>query len=411
MSDIVDAIDDAAMDEAFETPAPEAPVDTTTTDVPAADQPAAPSETVEDALETSDEGDAEKAEPDADTPKNEPEADEPEKPIEAPTTELNWKSAPEQFREAHEKLKKEVLTGNSLKDKFFEGPDKFIEELNGLSTRQFQQTAQEFVKKGIEAMPEEFAEYIASVSPESVAKAAAKANPELLAEALGLDMPLEKARKIIAQVKRQDLEDYLNDNDEETDEKPIAKAEAKTQKADGKLLTEADVEKLVEQRIASAEKPKQVEALRQKTYSEIMKPVESALDAAGLSPKATDTADDKKFKEWATQRIIKDTFEYLIDNEKNSAQSTKAIELIDALDENGVKHLVPILAIKAEDYALEQIAMLTNQKAKARTKPTEKKKDPPKVVTSSGVSAFGNGAAAQTAIKDLTEDDFASVGL
>jgi hypothetical protein len=403
--DITSAVTDEAFDSALDLPETDTP-DVGQTD-PAADQPATPSETVVDAPETPDTEEAEK--PSDETA--EPVQEEPETPASTTDTDssLNWQSAPEQFREEYQKVKKELVAGNTLKEKFFEGPESFLTELSGLSTSQFQQTTQEIVKKGIEAMPDDFAAYMAEVAPQSLAKAIAGKSPELLADALDLGMPLDKAKKIIEQVKRQDLESYLNDNDES--DAPIAPEKAAKPESE-KLLRPEDVEKIVEERLKEAGKPQKVEALKERTYADIMKPVEDALEEAGLKALPTDSAEDKQFKEWAAARIIKDTFEYLLDNEKNAAQSKKLIEMIEALDEAGVKHLSPIAAIKAEDYALQQIAMLTTQRAKAKTKPTEPKKTPPKTVPSSGsVAAFGNTGAAVKPIADLSEADFESVGI
>lgn len=388
------------------------------TDVSATDQPASPSEQVEDAPEAPIEGiDDEETptEPETDTPDKEPEPEktEPETPKETAQAEtLNWESAPQRFRERHEELKREISTSGKLKDAYFEGPEKFLEELHGLSSSQYQQTTEQIVKKGIELAPDDFAAYIASVKPEAVAKAAAQADPQLLADALNLGMPLEKARRIIDQVKRQDLEGYLNDlEDDETPAETPKKAEPAA-KSD-EYIRKEDLDKIVNERLAEAGKPQKVELLRERVYGDIMAPVEEALKEAGLAPDANDSDDDKNFKAWASEQIIKDTFSYLFDNEKNAAQSKKAIEFIENLDENGVKHLLPLLKIKAEDYALEKIALLTNKRADAKTKPTKTKKEPHKVVPSSGaVPAFGAAAgAAAVPIGELSEDDFAAVGI
>jgi hypothetical protein len=390
-------------DEAFEA----ALVDDAQTDVPVADEPAPSSENVVVANEAEEpEGEAAPA----DEKPEEPSIPETPEKTDEPLA-LDWKSAPDQFRENYNNLKKqyEEASSNSLQEKFFTDPEAFLETLSGLSTSQFQQTTQQIVQKGIEAFPDEFADYMAQTKPDAVVKALANIDPNKLTEALDLGMPANKVRKIINQVKSQDLEGYLDENagEPEKPEAPKAKADS------AEPMTPEEIDKIVEQKITAATKPKEIEKLKGETFAEIMAPVEALIEEAGLKPLPTDSDQERAYKQWAYKTILRDTFDYLHEDEKNKPRAQKMYEMIDGLDAAGVKYLSATAKILAEDFAGKQIELLTGQRAKTQSKGTEaKKKDPPKVIPSSGaVPAFGNQSAPLGPISEISDAEFERAGM
>lgn len=328
---------------------------------------------------------------------------------------LNWDSAPKSFREKYDETKRRLLEveKNSLTEKYFAGSDDFLDELNTLSTEQFNQTTQAIVKRGIEAMPDEFAAYLASVKPDAVLKALSTLSPDILAQSLfGSGVTASQAQKIIRQVKEQDLMGVLDDGDDAADAK--GKAPTTKDNAAPEPLSEEAIEKRIKQGIEQATMPQRIEALEQRTYAEIMAPVERQIEEAGLKPAVGDTPEEVKFKEWASNRIIRDTFEFLMDSEANKPRAEKLLGFIRSLDENGVKHLTGTARIIAEDHAGSLIEMLTTKRAELKgdaTKPTAKQ--PPKIVKSSAsVPHFGNPQSnSGKAISDLSDSDFAAAGM
>ena len=415
MSDFQNTVDFSVDDAAFDA----ALGDDNTPDAPqVADDLSSSTETVErteaepEAAETTEET-PDDAKADAETPseeETEPQADSsPEPPADA----LNWETAPERFREEYKTLKRELTAAqqqNKLKEKFFEGPEAFLGELNELSSSQYQQTTQQIVKQGIEAMPNEFAEYLTHVAPDAVANSLAQVSPELLTRALGIDMDPAKVRKIIAQVKAQDLEEYLNDNDTGTpiDEPLSPKPQAAKLPPEAKVMTPEEIDRLVSQKVAEADKPKQIEALKQQAFVEVMAPVEALIDEMGLRPKPDDSPEDKAFKEMVVEDTLRATFDHLFENEKNAPKAQKMIEFIENLDKAGVKNLLSTAKVIAHDFAGQRLEIITAQRAKAKTKPTETKKTPPKVVPSSGgTAAFGNLSNAPVGrISDISDAEF-----
>lgn len=420
MSDFQDSsISDAVTDDAFE----QALTDDTP-DVPkVADDPASSSETVEnpeaDTDETQETEETEtvektdKEETDEETPK----VDTPQETTdEAPAEPLDWKTAPEQFREKYEEVKTRLkdLESNSLQDKFLTGAEPFLEELSELSSSQFQHVTQEIVKRGIETQPNEFAEYLAKTQPDAIAKHLSELSPDVLAQTLfGEGVTAEKAQKIIRQVREQDLEEFLDDGTADAPEPKEAAKPKTAPKADAKPMTPDEIDKLVEAKIAEKGKPQAIEALKQKTYADIMAPVEASLAEAGLAPLATDTAEEKKFKEWVSSVVVRDTFDHLFSDDKNAPKAKAAVAMIEALDEKGVEHLKSTLKIIAEDYAGERIEMLTAKRAENRTKPLKKPKEAPKKVPATGsVPSFGNGTPVPSGrISEISESDFESAGM
>jgi hypothetical protein len=389
-----------------------------------ADEPASSSETVEVAPEADTEDTHETDEtPDGDEPAAEPDEEEPtvdpdpgkvedaqiKEPGEPP---LDWKTAPEQFREKYEATKTRLkeIESNSLQEKFFTGPETFLEELSELSPAQFQHTTQEIVRRGIEAQPVEFAEYLAATQPDAIAKTLSKLSPDVLAQSLfGPDVDAAKAKKIVAQVIAQDLEDYIDSGDY-TEPTP---SEAPATSAEAKPMSPEDIEKIVEKRLAEATKPQQIEKLEQQTYADIMAPVEERLAEAGLTPVATDSAEDKAYKEKVSRIIMRETFEHLFSDEKNAPKAATMMQLIKDLDEKGVKHLASTAKIIAEDYAGELIEQLTAKRAAEKTKPGTKPKPAPKVVKTGGaVPSFGNSSVPTGGrISDISESDFERAGM
>ncbi len=417
MSDLSDAI----TDEAFEASL----IDDLPQDVPATDKPASSGESVEAAPEA-DPPEPTKT-PDADKPAEETVKDVPkiEAGQEAPPDEpaknaelLDWKSAPESFREKYDEIKKEAadLRQNSLKDKFFTDSDGFLADLNGLSTSQYQQTAQTIVKRSIDAMPAEFAAYLAEIAPDAVVKTLSGMSPDALAETLfGAGMSAQKAQKIIAQVKAQDLESFLDSEDgsETVEDVKTPKPKSPPTANTNKVMTPDEIETLVSKRIADAGRPQQVQELGTRIFSEIMKPVETLLSEAQLTPSDTDSAEEREYKDFICQVVRRDTSDFLMENEKNKPRATKLFEFIDNLDESGAKHLATTAAILAEEYVAKRIQMLTMQRAKTRSKGTEPKKAAPAVISSSAaIPAFGNPTQnGYGRIGDISESDFESVGL
>ncbi len=400
-----DAVDAAMFDESTPQDVEASPAS------PAPSEPASSDEPAVVAPEVTEDGDKpEKAET--------PPVEESQEPPPAPITDaelLNWDSAPKNFREKFDEYKKEnlELRQNSLQEKFLTDSDEFLKELSELSTHQYQTTTQQIVKSAIDALPNEFAEYMAQVAPDAIAKSLSDLSPDLLAEQLfGKGTTAAMAKRIMTQVKDQDLVEYLNDNDSNSAPEPDVR-QAKQKEPEAKSMTPEEIESLVQQRIADAGRPQKVEKLRQDTYGEIMKPVEALIAEAGLAPTDSDTPQEREYKAWVTETIGKDVFEYLVDNEKNSARAKQMDVFMESLDEAAVKRLASTAKILAEEFAGKRIEMLTMQRAKAKGTGTEAKKTPPKAVPSAGsIPTFGNPQGAPFGrVSDLSEADFERAGM
>jgi hypothetical protein len=416
MSDFQEQIDFSVSDADFDSA-----LGSDNSDVPTAtDEPASSSEPVErpeadqTATETPEETKPDEPQADAETPSEETPEPEVETSQETSEDRLNWDSAPEDFRKTYKSVKDELaeVRKNSLQEKFFDEPESFLGELEGLSSSQYQQIAQHLFKRGVETMPNEVAEYMAHVAPDAVASKLAQVDPSLLTRALGIDLPPDQVRKIVHQVVSQDLVQYLNDNDDGTtpDTPTPAPAQA-TPKADtSKFVSIDEVEKLVEQRVAQADKPKQIEALKQETFLEVMAPVHELIDEMGLRPKPDDPPEERDYKEMIIDLTLRSTFDHLFEDEKNAPKARKMLEFIDSLDKSGVKHLASTAKVIARDFAGRRLEILTAQRAKAKTKPTQTKKDPPKVIPSSAsVSSFGNPVPS-AATFEITDADMERAG-
>lgn len=285
-----------------------------------------------------------------------------------PDEKLNWESAPKAFRESYEAVKTRALEleANSLQNLFLTDEQKFLETVNDISPSQFEKTARALVQVGIEQHPADFANYLAQVAPDAA-----------IAAIIGIDgVTAADARRIVAAVKNQGLEDYIFDGYEAAQDQ----AEAPQIKPESQIKT-------AEQRLAEYEQREQqqrIEALEGSTYAEIMSPIERMLDDAGFKILDTDSAEVRADKEYDREKIISETFKYLLETPDNKPLADKMLEFIKKGDEKAVRQLTPRAKLLAEDFAGKRVEQRSRARA-ASVAPRTAPAPPPVVKTATAV--------------------------
>jgi len=365
---------DADFDAAFGAPAPEQ-AETPIQDVPpAADAPLASSsepenvelpqtETVSENQETP--GTVEnEAQPTA--PDGEPKQETQETPVVEDEDEKYAKHANPFLRDRLKEVKSQLMEAqqNSLQELLLTNEEKFLETVHDLSPSQFEKIGQSFIHAGIEQHSAEYAKHLVKVAPDVAAQ-----------ELIGIPgITAAEAKRIVTLVKKQGLEDYIA---EDADSNLIADADSAAQPAQ-QQPTEVEQLRARLQEIEQQQQSQKIEQLENSTWNEVISPVLQMLDDAGLKILDTDSPEVRADKEYDREKIINQTFDYLMKDPENKVLKDKVMEFIKEGDETSIKKMIPKAKMLVEDFAGQRVERIS--KARVGT-PATPPKPPPAVRT------------------------------
>lgn len=342
--------------------------DTDTPDVPPAADPPASRQSAEVETDAKGEGD-ETPDPDAkEQPKSRDFNDK-----------LNWDSAPKQFREEFDLLKKDFLelAQNAPEAKFLNDPNGFTEWMKETSPTSFQEIGKTLATESATQFPKEWTEFLLSQNPDIVA--------ELVSGREGMTLDRLKA----------ELDVILDDDDLDV------QARLEEMKAAGQKAETPESPEMKELREWREERERQKQHAM---LGEVFGPVESAInglvseagleiDLASIRDKDIGSlSDEERFKVMVNELIPVWIDRRVRATPELASMQARLEEFLNKNDVVSAKRLQHPMRIAATNFAAELIGAFTN----ARAKTIEAKSAPPTttapnpIVKSASAAAIGS---------------------
>jgi hypothetical protein len=361
------------------------------------------------------------AKPEGDPTKDVPAADAASEEGKAPTDsqktatleaseKLNWSTAPESFRQAHEDLKKEFLTlaGSSIEQQYLSSPTDFVKWMEETSPTSYEEIGGHLATVSANLHPQKWADYLLKENPQVDLDGKPVSLTDYIAQQIS-GRPEMTAERL-----RGELSVALDDDDPDL-KKAVESDKAKTAEKDANKPKD----ETPEQKEIREWREEKVREKRAAATNEIFTPVISSVNdlvsQAGLEIKDSDIAGkkfadldpDMKFKvsvnnllpAWIDQQVASDPVLLNLQGRMEEVLSKNPPDVKTAMQ---LQHRAKIAI---ENITTDFLSFMTATRASAKKSEIESpsKDTPPPIVKGAGA---GNPAA--PALTDpLTKDDWA----
>lgn len=300
---------------------------------------------------------------------------------------LNWKTAPEPFREQYEQTKKELLSlkKNSLEKEYLVNPQSFLQKLRDKSESQFFAVVQETANMSAQANPDGWIDYLIQT------------NADRVAQKLFGDEKITRERAIAER-------DMIAEKSYLFDEWAEQQAEeAKDTRTPEQI--EADVKAQYEKQSQENEFKTKKASLTQKVAEPIYAAVDRVFEESKLEVSPDDSPEEKAFKQLINKVVPLYITSELEKNEEISPIFNQMNKFIEVLDEKGAESLSMDLVGFAEDTARSLASAASFWMKKAVDKRTEVRDPKPPLAIPTGKQPAAPAKPAKVETVNSDDDD------